>query len=654
MSLNLFKNSSSLIKLVLLQLGAALIFWLVFRYFVLVNTGQIEDYFSVSATEKVIISRAILLGFSTFALELIVLFKDVREKISDIVGNFFTTTTHPSNLAIFRIIFFAILFFYHQCSTAVEYSQLPDILRFPPVGLEGLSPYLPINSILAKIACSALGICYFTGMIGLFSRTSALLAVFLALYVLGIPQFFGKVNHSHHIIWFLAILAASRCGDVLSVDSVFAAWRRADRGIVQPPQPARMYALPLRFIWLLIGVIYFFPGFRKIWASGFSWALGENFKYQLYNKWFGLDGWTAIFRIDQNPVLYKLAALGGVVFELLFIFLIFLPRLRYLAVAAGILFHQSIKAFMGISFLSLQLTYVSFINWQAIFHRIGSWLYQQDLFIVYDGNCQLCRRAIATLRMFDIFEKTIYVNALEEKKLADYGLDWLDSGALMVDMHAVIGNRSWRGFYAYRILAYRIIFLWPIIPLLYLWPVTYLGQAIYRSVANSRTCSLASPSRTETLKLESRPRLRSQAVVVVGVFLLSVNSLLGFSGITQAWPFACYPSFERIAGRHKYSLEMTAFTSNNAVIALNPHRLQKSLDFSSSKFNGLINSILNNDQGSEKRQQQLVALWQLVAEDTSDLAQVNRIQFYKAKYSVLPERRSAAPVSRELQYELRL
>ena len=38
-------------------------------------------------------------------------------------------------------------------------------------------------------------------MFGLFTRTSAIVTTILALYVFGIPQMFGKVNHSHHMVW---------------------------------------------------------------------------------------------------------------------------------------------------------------------------------------------------------------------------------------------------------------------------------------------------------------------------------------------------------------------------------------------------------------------------------------------------------------------
>ena len=52
----------------------------------------------------------------------------------------------------------------------------------------------------------------FTGMVGLFTRTSALFTTVLSFYVLGIPQFYGKVNHYHHLLWFAGILRQADAG----------------------------------------------------------------------------------------------------------------------------------------------------------------------------------------------------------------------------------------------------------------------------------------------------------------------------------------------------------------------------------------------------------------------------------------------------------
>jgi predicted DCC family thiol-disulfide oxidoreductase YuxK len=583
---------------------------------------------------------------------------------------------------VFRIVFFGCLFNSINTSEIVWFSQLPPELKFAPTGLGWLLSYLPINQTLAGASSTLLRVFSLTAMIGLFARTSAVLTVILGVYALGIPQFFGKVNHYHHLLWFAAILAVSRCADVFSCDAIRAAWKRADRGIVEPPAASQAYALPLRFVWLLIGIIYFFPGFWKVCLSGFDWAFSENFKLQLHNKWSELDGWMPFFRLDQYPLLYRLSALGAIIFELSFIFLIFFPRLRLLAALGGIMFHSAINTFMHISsFWTLQASYIAFFNWNAIFLRVGRWLYQEEMYLIYDGNCQLCRRTIASLRVFDTFGRVTYVNALDDVALTSHQLDWLDFDAILADMHVVVQRKAWIGFSAYRVLAARIILLWPILPLLYVWPIPRIGRRIYRRVADSRTCSISTPPpegaglgpvRTH----RANQRLRSRAVMLVGIFLLSINSLCGMVGVYRAWPFALYPPFAILAEAQRESLEIVPLDSSGKTIPFDQQALKQK--FSSDRFEGLTSSILGTGKQALRQQFasdwveglissilgsvdspaqtriRLNAFWQVAVQNDPKLQQADSVRFYKVTRWTAPERQKENPVNQELIFELKL
>src|SRR5262249_56320347 len=164
-----------------------------------------------------------------------------------------------------------VLFQFVDSEHRVCVNQIPAEHRFPPVGVVWLLPYVPINPATVALPAMMLRVCCLSAVVGLYSRTSAGLAALLSLYVLGVPQLYGKVNHYHYLVAFAALLAASPCGDALSCDAVRAAWRRADRGQTAPPEPSMAYAVPLRFVWLLVGLIYVFPGFWKLWSSGFDW-----------------------------------------------------------------------------------------------------------------------------------------------------------------------------------------------------------------------------------------------------------------------------------------------------------------------------------------------------------------------------------------------
>src|SRR6202022_4806069 len=112
-------------------------------------------------------------------------------------------------------------------------------------GLNFFLAHIPINESVAWFTSVALVIACLACIVGLFTRTSIIVSLLLSLYVLGLPQLFGKMNHYHHLIWFMAILAVSPCADVLSVDAIFKSWKRADQGSTEPPAPARAYSLPL-------------------------------------------------------------------------------------------------------------------------------------------------------------------------------------------------------------------------------------------------------------------------------------------------------------------------------------------------------------------------------------------------------------------------
>jgi len=415
---------------------------------------------------RLLFSRMVLIGIVAYLIAMGVIF---RRKVRQVISDFFSAEAHPVNLAIFRLVLFGTIFYsvWSERSLAVLFSNVPAELRVAPVGLGSILPYLPINEAWASVSTVLLLIFSFTGMIGLFTRTSAFLTVIFGFYVLGIPQFFGKVNHYHHLLWFPAILAGSRCGDVFSCDAIFAAWKRADRGDTDPPGSSVAYGLPLRFVWLLMGIIYFFPGFWKFWRKGFAWALSENVKFYMYSEWHMLGGWTPIFRIDQYPIMYQLGGIGTILFEVSFIFLIFSARTRIWAFFSGLAFHNITFMFMRISFWSLQTCYVAFLNWDVIFQRIGRWLYKKEMYVVFDGSCSLCRRTVASLRVVDVLQRVSYVDGFDKEQMALHGLQCLDEATILSDMQAIVQNKRWSGFAAYRALAWRMPVLWPALPFAY-------------------------------------------------------------------------------------------------------------------------------------------------------------------------------------------
>ena len=576
----------------------------------------------------------------------------LRREIVAFLKAFFTTATHPVNLGLLRIVLFWTLLQSADVSRTVFFSRLPAELRFEPAALGWVVNHLPWNETWVWTVSNLYMFCCLTAMIGLYSRTSALLTAVLGFYVLGIPQMFGKVNHLHHFVWFPAVLAASRCGDALSVDAMLASWKRADRGVTAPPGPAAAYTAPLRFVAILLGVIYFFAGFWKAWTGGVDWVWSDNLKYQMYSKWLEFGGWVPIFRLDQHPLLCKLAAFSTIAFELSFLGLVFLPTMFVLAPLGGMLFHSMTALFMRISFESLVRCYVVFFDWHGIFTRLGLRLYKDEMYLIYDGGCRLRRRTIASLRVFDILGRVTYLEAADQRALDASGLTWLGANAVQADTQAVVRRKAFRGFGAFRALAARIPFLWPVLPLLYLWPTRAAVEYLYRRIGSSSACRVGERPTPASPTEPVRPFAPAGAVTVIGVLLIVVNVSYGMRQKTHGWPFACYPTFsDRKVKPESESLEIVVLNPAGQPVSFNAKNVSQALG--SERWRGLLGKVLLVQDQAERRQR-LRALWQLWTQQDPSLPRNGAVQFYRVLLTTIPERQHQNPLRRELLWEFRL
>jgi predicted DCC family thiol-disulfide oxidoreductase YuxK len=394
-----------------------------------------------------------------------------------------------------------------------------------------------------------------------------------------------------------------------------------------------------------MAVMYFFPGFWKLWMSGLDWVFSDGFRNTLHMKWHQLDGWTPGFRIDRYPLLYQPAALAAVVFEIAFAFLIFFPKGRLVALVVGLGFHNATSYFMRIPFKTLQTSYVSFVDWNRVCRWIGGKLYPQLMHVLYDGNCGRCRRTIGMLRMFDVLGRLAYVDALSAGDGAHHR--GVDRAQLAVDMHAVRGHRVWRGFDAWRAMAARIPILWAIWPLLWLWPVSAMGRRAYRHVADGRSCDVAGARSggrgwgRRVVPRELRP------VIAVGLFMIVANVAYGVKHQRTGWPFSCYPPFSRITPPVSIEMEMTAFDADDQPIEWDRKGLMKR--FTHPRFATLMERI--SDEPSDARYR---AFWRVAAAHDPQARRAVRVEFYRSRFSTDPERRAQRLVARVRVYEMEL
>ena len=270
---------------------------------------------------------------------------------------YFDAKTHPVNLALYRVVIFASLLIYTDAATISRFAEIPDVLRAPPPGWQSVITLLPFDPSTVSALTAVFMVSVFLAMLGVYTRIFGCVAVLLGIWTLGIPQFYGKINHYHHLLWFAAVVALSPSDVVLSVRALL-----TDTAQKYPFRASRIYALPIRIIWLLMGVIYFFPGWWKWIIGGTDWAFSNNLQYLIYTRWYQLD-WLPSLRIDAFPALLHLSGAGVILFEISFIFLLFFPLLRRYLPIAGLLFHMANFLILRINFWTLAVSYITF--WDA-------------------------------------------------------------------------------------------------------------------------------------------------------------------------------------------------------------------------------------------------------------------------------------------------
>jgi hypothetical protein len=267
-----------------------------------------------------------------------------------------STRAKAWHLGLFRVSVVLVTLVSPEPFMAAEVARGPSSLRFYPEGLSLVRGLLPVTdgavargTILFKLA-GVLALC------GLFTRASLTLFALSTLYLFGVAQLTGEVVHDMHLVWMLALLAVAPSGDGLSVDALLRGKLRLRRAFGPKPRDAS-YEVPLLFARLLLGIVYFFPGFWKLRASGLAWITSDNVVNQMHWKWAQWGGYVPPIRVDLVPGLVNLGAASVVAFELAFAFVAFVPRTRRALAAGGFVFHQLTQVFFRITFTSLLACY---------------------------------------------------------------------------------------------------------------------------------------------------------------------------------------------------------------------------------------------------------------------------------------------------------
>ena len=269
-------------------------------------------------------------------------------------NRFWFKPSDPATLSLIRLLAGGMLFYTHLVWTLdleaflgpngwlpVDFIRsLPPLDYVPPsaqVTIWSVFFWIESTWLLWTVHIFAL-LVFFCLMIGLFSRTMAVLGYLLAVsYAQRVSPgaFFGldKIN------CLLALyLMLGPCGARFSLDRI----RQLRRGDTSPALPSTSATIAIRLIQLHLCVVYLFSGLAKLggenWQAGTAvWWAVANFEYQsLDMTW--LAGW---------PVLVALATHATVYWELFYGLLIWNRFARPLVLWMALLVHGGIALCMG-------------------------------------------------------------------------------------------------------------------------------------------------------------------------------------------------------------------------------------------------------------------------------------------------------------------
>lgn len=572
----------------------------------------------------------------------------------------------PFNLAIFRVVLFLTTW------VAVEahaeqlrfLASLPADVRFRPPLLIPLQDWVtPTPETVGAAIWAVRAVCAL-GILGALTPVMLGLSLLLSVYLLGFLWFFGINRHIYHVLPIVhMVMLCARCADVLAIDAVWRAAKRADAGEVRPPANHARYGVPLRLVWVVIGIAYFFPGLWKLLMAPWAYASGENVRTLMWAAWLDFD---PPFRIDQYGILMSLGGVGVLVFELGWVFIVFWRAMRPLLAAAGVAFHQMTLLFMDIPFHALCAMYASIIDWAGLSRWLSRRIGCAPVFVLYDGHCTLCRRTAGALGTIDLTDRLRFISLLDEPARRAAGLGHLREDDLVTDMHAAVvspaGVKVWRGFEAYRAIAARVPMLWIVWPWLWLPPVAWAGRKVYRRVADSRLCALdrgpAGPLPGDEAHPDRAPDLggaahvleaRTRAVLLVSAVVLAVMLFMGITRNTSPWPISCFPPFAGPAPLETNRGQFVVVDATGAETVWRPSRL---IDGYSEIYWRTIQT----------------AMWRRAEYGPADEAVVRRalrswltlepppagataLRIYRVRMSIVPERKAEPPIERALILE---
>ncbi len=327
----------------------------------------------------------------------------------------------------------------------------------------------------------------FTLMIGLFTRASAVV-LFLTLISLHHrnPIVLNSGDTFFRIATFFVIF--SQAGAALSIDRLIRIALGKESG--QPP-PGAPWAM--RMIQIQLAFLYVYAFVWKVmgtmWMSGtavyYTARLAEFWRFPV--PYVFEHVWT--MKIWSWATLFVELALGT---------LVWIKELRYWVLLSGVLLHLGIEYSMNIPLFAFIMisTYITFVEPEHL-QRFFNWFrtrwnsvtgFTKPIPVLYDGKCSFCIRSVEIVRQLDVFHRLAFHSMQDLSKqpeLPDFNPERGEKEMLAHTPNGWLG-----GYFAFRWIAWHLPLFWPIVPFLYLRPLSVIGDRLYKRIAARRYCIL--------------------------------------------------------------------------------------------------------------------------------------------------------------------
>jgi len=280
-------------------------------------------------------------------------------------NRFWFEPASATDLGVCRMMFFAGLFLFYLPVDFTEWGHVSTAF-WMPLPMFSLLHLGPASPAALDSLSTVWRIALIFSAIGLFTRSSTIVAAVLGFYLLGLPHNFGHTYHFDALLVLaLVVIAFSRAGDAWSLDALIA--RRE-------VSPSAEYTWPIRMIWAAMALVFFAAGLAKLRHGGLDWIFSANMEMILRRSAYHTSDADPITTlglwIASHAWLSRLLAAFSVVAELGFITALVSRRARAFFVPAAALLLVGIRITMGPTFGGFLIANVFWVPWSALAERL--------------------------------------------------------------------------------------------------------------------------------------------------------------------------------------------------------------------------------------------------------------------------------------------